>query len=60
MAEKETTQKEPAFTKEQLLASKQFAPPERDFLRAVLEEGKTYTIDQARKVLGKTLSKEVK
>lgn len=60
MAEKETSQKEHAFNKAQLLASKQFVPWEKDFLRAVLEDGKTYTVDQARKTLEKTLSKEVK
>lgn len=60
MAKKETSQKEPVFTKEQVLVSKKFTPSEKDFLRAILEESKTYTVDQARNVLEKTLSKEVK
>ena len=60
MVEKTTNQKEPTFTKEQLLSSKQFVPWEKDFLRAVLENSKTYTVDQARKTLEKSLSREVK
>lgn len=48
------------FTKAQFLASKQFTPLEKDFLRSVLDDEKTYTIDQARDALKKTMSKEVK
>jgi len=58
--EKESTKVVGTFTKEQFIASKQFTPLEKDFLRSVLDEGKTYTIDQARDVLKKTMSKEVK
>lgn len=60
-ADKEESPKAVAtFTKEQFLASKQFTPLEKDFLRSVLDNGVTYTIDQARDALKKTLSKEVK
>ncbi|WP_019123701.1 hypothetical protein [Brevibacillus massiliensis] len=61
MSQKEKpTQKEPNFTKEQFLASKQFTGLEKDFLRSILKDGETYTIAQARDLLKKTLSKEVK
>ncbi|HZG16965.1 MAG TPA: hypothetical protein VE710_18395 [Candidatus Bathyarchaeia archaeon] len=60
MSEKEVAQKEPTFTKAQFLSSKQFTPMEKDFLRTVLEDGKTYTLAQARKELEKALAREVK
>ena len=54
------TQNGPAFTKAQFLASKQFTALEKDFLRSVLKDGEQYTIAQAKDLLKKTLSKEVR
>lgn len=54
------TQKEPTFTKAQFLASEQFTGLEKDFLRSILKDGEQYTIAQAKDLLKKTLSKEVK
>ncbi|MGG4449651.1 hypothetical protein [Brevibacillus porteri] len=52
--------KDPTFTKEQFLSSKQFTALEKDFLRSVLEDGKFYTVEHAREALNKTLNTEVK
>lgn len=54
------TQSEPTFTRAQFLASKQFTGLEKDFLRSILKDGEQYTLAQARDLLKKTLSKEVK
>lgn len=48
------------FTKAQILSSKQFKPLEKDFLRAVLDDGKSYSIEQVKETLKKALTKEVK
>lgn len=63
------TQKEPrsktlavevAFTKEQFLGSQQFTNIEKDFLAALLQENRGYTISEARKLLADYKSKEAK
>ncbi|WP_018752176.1 hypothetical protein [Paenibacillus sanguinis] len=35
-----------AYTKQQFLSSAKFTPGEKDILRALLDDGKTYTPDQ--------------
>lgn len=52
--------KEHTFIKAQFMMSKQFKPLEKDFLRSILDDGKTYTVDQARKALDKELNRGVK
>ncbi|WP_194544491.1 hypothetical protein [Paenibacillus sp. JZ16] len=49
----------PAFNKQQLAQSNQFSNREKDVLSAILEEGKTYTIQQAKDQLTTFLKKEV-
>ncbi|MEJ9221465.1 hypothetical protein P4H46_25125 [Paenibacillus glucanolyticus] len=56
MSKKETA---PAFNKQQLAQSNQFINREKDVLSAILEEGKTYTIQQAKDQLTTFLKKEV-
>ncbi|WP_201259426.1 hypothetical protein [Paenibacillus sp. LC231] len=56
MSKKETA---PAFNKFQLTQSKQFSNREKDVLSAILEEGKTYTVQQAKDQLTTFLKKEV-
>ena len=46
--------------KKQLLASKRFAPLERDFLQALLEDGGTYTVAEAEQLLEQYLNQEAK
>jgi len=48
-----------AFTKEQLFSCKRFSD-RRDVLSAVLEEGKTYTIEQAQSEIDKYMKGRVK
>ncbi|WP_186326539.1 hypothetical protein [Paenibacillus sp. Y412MC10] len=56
MSKKETA---PAFNKHQLAQSNQFTNREKDVLSAILEEGKTYTVQQAKEQLTTFLKKEV-
>lgn len=56
MSKKETA---PRFNKHQLAQSNQFANREKDVLNAILEEGKTYTVQQAKEQLTTFLKKEV-
>ncbi|WP_339219756.1 hypothetical protein [Paenibacillus sp. FSL W7-1332] len=56
MSKKETAS---AFNKQQLAQSNQFSNREKDVLSAILEEGKTYTIQQAKDQLTTFLKKEV-
>lgn len=56
MSKKETA---PAFNKQQLVQSNQFSNREKDVLSAILEEGKTYTVQQAKDQLTTFLKKEV-
>lgn len=50
---------QPAYSKEQFLASKRFTAAQRDVLAAVLEDGKTYTDFQAKQALEAYLRKEL-
>ncbi|MCV4233427.1 hypothetical protein OHJ21_19775 [Virgibacillus sp. LDC1] len=56
MSKKETAK---AFNKQQLTQSKQFSNREKDVLSAILEEGKTYTVQEAKEQLTTFLKKEV-
>lgn len=56
MSKKETV---PMFNKHQLAQSNQFSNREKDVLSAILEEGKTYTVQQAKEQLTTFLKKEV-
>lgn len=56
MSKKETA---PAFNKFQLAQSNQFSNREKDVLSAILEESKTYTVQQAKEQLTTFLKKEV-
>ncbi|WP_176502529.1 hypothetical protein [Paenibacillus lautus] len=56
MSKKETA---PTFNKHQLARSNQFTNREKDVLSAILEEGKTYTVQQAKEQLTTFLKKEV-
>ncbi|MDL1163682.1 hypothetical protein P0100_21990 [Yersinia pestis] len=49
----------PAFNKHQLAQSNQFSNREKDVLIAILEEGKTYTVQQVKEQLTTFLKKEV-
>lgn len=63
-----TTKKEPQveevaadkFSKDQILASKQFAGVDKDILSIVLEGGKEYTVEDARKAVETFKNKGVK
>ncbi|MEJ8548161.1 hypothetical protein [Brevibacillus borstelensis] len=57
---KEASAKDPLFTKALILTSKRFNPLEKDFLQAVLDEGKSYSVEQVNEILKKALTKEVK
>ncbi len=48
------------FGKAQLLASSQFRREEKYFLDAILEAGKEYTVEEARKLLEKEMKRKVK
>jgi len=39
------------YHKEQFLVSNLFAPVQKDALRALLKDGETYTVEQARKTI---------
>lgn len=41
----------PKFTKQQFLRAANFSQVERDVLRALMKDGETYTLDQARKLV---------
>ncbi|MGM1048654.1 MAG: hypothetical protein ACQEXX_21280 [Bacillota bacterium] len=56
MSKKETVA---AFNKHQLAQSNQFSNREKDVLSAILEEGKAYTVQQAKEQLKSFLKKEV-
>lgn len=64
MAEKITTKKavkkETTYSKEILLESDSFKRVERDFLRALLDDKREYSINEAREVLNKKLEGVVK
>lgn len=47
------------FTKQQFLQSANFSPVERDVLRALMEDGQTYTHDQAKKLVGEFAKRKV-
>ncbi|MUG66543.1 MULTISPECIES: hypothetical protein [Paenibacillus] len=49
----------PAFSKHQLMESKQFSNQEKDVLKAILQEDKQYTKEQAVELLTTFLKKEV-
>lgn len=50
---------EQGYTKEQIVASKQFAE-HKDIVNALLESGKTYTIGEVQAIVNQFLIKEVK
>lgn len=52
-------QEAPAFTKHQLVQSRQFSNREKDVLNAILAEETTYTVQQAKEQLTTFLKKEV-
>lgn len=61
MAKKQETINEPAqptYTKEQLIGASAFIG-RRDILQAVLEENKTYTIEQAGKLVDGFMNRKV-
>lgn len=64
MAEKTTTKKvvkkETTYSKEILLESDSFKRVERDFLQALLDDKREYSINEAREVLNKKLEGVVK
>lgn len=53
------TQK-PKFAKADLLSSKEFTAVDKDFLNALLTDGETYTIEEAKKILADKLKGEIK
>lgn len=48
------------YTKQQLTQSKRFTDAQKDVLRAVLDEGKQYTLEDAKKALEQFLKRRVK
>ncbi|WP_374713100.1 hypothetical protein [Symbiobacterium terraclitae] len=48
-----------AFTKAQLLRSARYSPQERDVLAAVLQEGQTYTHEQAARLVAEFRKRKV-
>jgi hypothetical protein len=50
---------EPEFTKEQFLVSKSYTGLEKDILRALLDDKRTYTKDQVREIADEFVRKEV-
>ncbi|MEK3733677.1 hypothetical protein MKX64_14825 [Paenibacillus sp. FSL M8-0334] len=56
---KKTQNAAPAFSKHQLMESKQFLNQEKDVLKAILQEDKQYTKEQAVELLTTFLKKEV-
>lgn len=57
--QKETKQTEPTFTKAQFLASEQFSAVQIDFLSAILEDDKTYTVEQVNHLIEEKVKKAV-
>jgi hypothetical protein len=55
-----TKPKAAAFTKEQLLSAQRFTQPQKDVLRALLNDDETYTVEQATTALTAFLEKEAK
>ena len=63
MSETITTKKEAApkkFGKAQLMASAQFKREEKYFLEAILDDGKEYSVEEAKKLLEKEMKRKVK
>lgn len=64
MSEKENEQKAPKptvrFTKQQFLKSANFTQVEKYVLNAVLEDGKKYTLEEAKKLVENYKKKAVK
>lgn len=64
MSEKENEQKAPKptvrFTKQQFLKSANFTKVEKYVLNAVLEDGKKYTLEEAKKLVENYKKKAVK
>lgn len=56
---KETIKPELTFAKDDLLASSQFSPIEKDFLKAILEN-KEYSVSDAKALLAKKMKEAVK
>lgn len=56
---KVTKQKEPVFTKSQLIKAKRYAD-RTDMLNVILEDGKNYTIKEVEKLIDGFMKKEVK
>jgi len=47
-------------SKERLLRSNQFTPQEKDWLAALLQDGQSYSIEEAAKLLNQHFKKEAK
>lgn len=60
MSETVETTKEKKYGKEQLLSSVRFSREEKYFLSVLLEEGRHYSINEARKLLEKEMKRKVK
>ncbi|ACT03789.1 hypothetical protein [Paenibacillus sp. JDR-2] len=52
--------KQTTYSKAQILKASCFTPVQRDFLKALLEEGKFYTVDDAAKQIEQYLKQEAK
>ncbi|GMK45217.1 MULTISPECIES: hypothetical protein [Paenibacillus] len=52
--------KQTTYSKAQILKASCFTPLQRDFLKALLEEGKFYTVDDAAKQIEQYLKQEAK
>ncbi|HEU4962263.1 MAG TPA: hypothetical protein VFV52_00165 [Bacilli bacterium] len=50
----------PTFKKQQFLASKQFTTAQKDVLSALLQDGQSYTLEQARQLTEDFLKKETR
>lgn len=48
------------YTKQQFIQSKRFSDAQKDVLSAVLDDGKQYTLDDAKKALEQFLRRRVK
>lgn len=57
---KRTQAKQATFSKQDILQSNQFTNVQKDFLHAFLDDGKTYTIADAKKILEQKLKGVVK
>jgi hypothetical protein len=49
-----------AFSKKQILKSKEFSHIEKDVLNAILKDGKQYTLEQVEKILEDFKKRKVK